>query len=45
MSTSTEYLRSDWSYYCRCPRRQRVENGRRPGYCYRCSLELPKDDE
>lgn len=44
-TTSTEYPGPDWNYYCRCPKRYRIENSARPGHCYRCTLELPSDHE
>lgn len=45
MTDNSTYPGPDWSYYCRCSKRQRMENALRPGRCYRCTLAIPDDDE
>lgn len=34
----------DWSYYCRCPKRYKLRNGRSPDKCYRCGLYFADGD-
>lgn len=42
MPANSTYPLPDWAY-CRCPKRQRIENAMRPGTCYRCNHDLPNE--